>query len=157
MSDPQKKTEIIEAEPTALPAQAVTPMQMLQIAVEQGADLDRLEKLMDMQERWEANEARKAFADFQFAVAAPFGESLDVRGAVLGGHRDVAHQLDDALERLDHHLSLLVDFDAQHERVRRKQARPDAEHDPARRRDSCPPVSRRGRLPQASARSLSTR
>ena len=45
-------------EPRAL---AITPMQMLQIAVEQGADLDKLQKLMDLQERWEANEARKAY------------------------------------------------------------------------------------------------
>lgn len=40
---------------------AVTPMDMLQMAVSQGADLDKLEKLMALQERWEANEARKAF------------------------------------------------------------------------------------------------
>jgi len=46
---------------TELTAAPVTPMQMLQIAVEQGADLDKLTKLMDLQERWEANEARKAF------------------------------------------------------------------------------------------------
>lgn len=39
----------------------VTPMEMLQIAVNKGADLDQLQKLMDLQERWEANEARKAF------------------------------------------------------------------------------------------------
>lgn len=40
---------------------ATTPAQLLAMAVQQGADLDRLEKLMDLQERWEANEARKAF------------------------------------------------------------------------------------------------
>lgn len=40
---------------------AVTPMQMLQIAVERGADLSMLERLMDLQERWEKAEARKAF------------------------------------------------------------------------------------------------
>ncbi len=34
---------------------------MLQVAVEQNADLDKLQKLMDLQERWEANEARKAY------------------------------------------------------------------------------------------------
>lgn len=39
----------------------VTPMQMLQIAVERGADLDMLDKLMALQERWEAAQARKAF------------------------------------------------------------------------------------------------
>lgn len=46
---------------TIEPAPAITPMQMLQIAVEQNADLEKLAKLMDLQERWEANEARKAF------------------------------------------------------------------------------------------------
>lgn len=40
---------------------AVTPMQLLQVAMSQGADLERLEKLMQLQERWEANQARKAF------------------------------------------------------------------------------------------------
>lgn len=39
----------------------VTPMQMLQIAVERGADLDQLDKLMTLQERYEATQARKAF------------------------------------------------------------------------------------------------
>jgi len=40
---------------------AITPMQMLQIAVEKGADLDKLEKLIGLQERWEAAQAKKAF------------------------------------------------------------------------------------------------
>lgn len=44
-------------------AQNVTPADLLRHALDSGADLDRLEKLMDLQERWEANEARKAFAD----------------------------------------------------------------------------------------------
>ena len=39
----------------------VTPMRMLQIAVEQNADMDKLQKLMDLQERWEKSEAKKAF------------------------------------------------------------------------------------------------
>ena len=45
----------------SLPANPVTPMDMLQMAVQQGADLDKLEKLMDLQQRWEANQSRKAF------------------------------------------------------------------------------------------------
>lgn len=40
---------------------AVTPAQMLQLAFERGADLDKLQQLMDLQERWEATQARKAF------------------------------------------------------------------------------------------------
>lgn len=46
-----------------LPQQAATPSVLLAMAVQQGADLERLERLMALQERWEANEARKAHAD----------------------------------------------------------------------------------------------
>lgn len=44
-----------------LQGSAITPMDMLKMAVSQNADLDKLEKLMQLQERWENNEARKAF------------------------------------------------------------------------------------------------
>lgn len=40
---------------------AATPAALLQMAVQQGADLQKLEKLMELQERWEKNEARKAY------------------------------------------------------------------------------------------------
>lgn len=40
---------------------AVTPMDMLDRAVSSGASIETLEKLMALQERWEANQARKAF------------------------------------------------------------------------------------------------
>lgn len=42
-------------------AVAITPMTMLSMAVSQNADLDKLERLMELQSRWELNEARKAF------------------------------------------------------------------------------------------------
>src|SRR5271170_1322670 len=38
-----------------------TPMSILALAVQQNADLDKIEKLMDLQERWEKREAEKAF------------------------------------------------------------------------------------------------
>ena len=47
--------------------QAPTPALLLQMAVQQGADLDKLERLMALQERWEATEARKAY-DTAFAA-----------------------------------------------------------------------------------------
>ncbi|WP_454686878.1 ERF family protein [Agrobacterium leguminum] len=40
---------------------AVTPMEMLDRALSSGADVETLTKLMALQERWEANQARKAF------------------------------------------------------------------------------------------------
>lgn len=45
-------------------AQALsTPLRMLEIAVSQNADIAKLEKLMELHQRWEANEARKAFVE----------------------------------------------------------------------------------------------
>jgi ERF superfamily protein len=43
------------------PATEMNPRSLLALAVQQGADIDKLEKLMLLQERWEANEARKAY------------------------------------------------------------------------------------------------
>ena len=37
------------------------PANLLRLAVEQGADIEKLEKLMDLQERWDAKESKKAF------------------------------------------------------------------------------------------------
>jgi hypothetical protein len=43
------------------PPPAVTPLDMLNRAVSSGADIAILEKLMALHERWDANQARKAF------------------------------------------------------------------------------------------------
>jgi hypothetical protein len=51
--------------------QPVTPMEMLNTALTRGADVTVLEKLMGLHERWEANQARKAF---DAAIAAAKGE-----------------------------------------------------------------------------------
>lgn len=40
---------------------APTPMQMIELAVSKGASVEQLTQLMDLQERWNAAEARKAF------------------------------------------------------------------------------------------------
>lgn len=39
----------------------ITPMSVLEIAVQQGADIEKLTALMALQERWEANQARKSY------------------------------------------------------------------------------------------------
>lgn len=46
---------------------SATPAELLRIAIESGADLDRLEKLMVLQERYEAKEAKRAY-DAAFAA-----------------------------------------------------------------------------------------
>ncbi len=48
----------------------MTPMDMLNKAVSQGANIEVLEKLMGLQERWEANQARKAFDEAMAAAKA---------------------------------------------------------------------------------------
>jgi hypothetical protein len=48
-------------QPEPQPSRAVTPMDMLNRAVETGAGLEMVEKLMSLQERWETGQARKAF------------------------------------------------------------------------------------------------
>ena len=58
----------------AISAAPATPALLLQIAVEKGADLDRLERLMNMQIQWDEHQAKRAF------VAAMAGfKSEDLR------------------------------------------------------------------------------
>lgn len=59
-----------DKEPRRQVATTVTPADMLRIAVEQGADLEKMEKLMDLQERWEKNEAKKAYVRAMTAFKA---------------------------------------------------------------------------------------
>lgn len=66
-------SEIIKHQPslpTVEPAQATTPARLIEVALQSGADVAQLEKLMDMQLRWEANEARKAFVTAMSAFRA---------------------------------------------------------------------------------------
>lgn len=52
---------------------AVTPLDMLNAALERGDAVDKMEKLMDLHERWEKAQARKAFfeAKAKFKANAP--------------------------------------------------------------------------------------
>lgn len=54
-------------------ASVATPAHLLQVAVEQGADLDKLEKLMDLQERYNSDQARKEFAEALAGFQAELG------------------------------------------------------------------------------------
>lgn len=93
-------------EPRNLPA--VTPMQMLQVAVERGDDMEKLRQLMDLQERWEANQARKAFVA---AVAAFKAEPMKIlkskQVSIPGGakfaHATLADVVDGVVASLSKH------------------------------------------------------
>lgn len=74
----QVSTAVVEqagrAMATRSPA-AVTPMEMLDRALASGASIETVEKLMGLQERWEASQARKAFNE---AFAAFKAEAITV-------------------------------------------------------------------------------
>jgi len=53
-------TEVAERETGAVQAQG-TPSDLLRVAINKDLDLDKIERLMDLQERWNADQARKAF------------------------------------------------------------------------------------------------
>lgn len=61
-------SEIARIEPAR--SAAMTPMEMLDRAVSNGASIETLEKLMGLQERWEKNTARKAFDEAMAAARA---------------------------------------------------------------------------------------
>jgi hypothetical protein len=66
---PAGATDVAQVVQTA--ARSITPMEMLSRAIEGGAGIEVLEKLMDLQERWEARQARRAFDE---AIAAAKAE-----------------------------------------------------------------------------------
>lgn len=53
------KRQPLQKEVTASP----TPLTLLTAAIEKGVDMQQLKELMDLQERWEKKEAKKAFLD----------------------------------------------------------------------------------------------
>jgi hypothetical protein len=58
--DDMEPTQRTEPEYQKLPVVA-TPATLLQMAVEQNADIDKLEKLMELQTKWEEREAQRAY------------------------------------------------------------------------------------------------
>ncbi len=60
----------VAAPRATLPATSTTPDALIQLAMQTGADLDRLERLMEMKERYERAEAQKAFTEAMVAFKA---------------------------------------------------------------------------------------
>lgn len=66
-----------------------TPADLLRVAVEAGADLDKLEKLMDLQERWQAGEAKKAFSNALAKFQADMPSIQKTRNAHNSKYADI--------------------------------------------------------------------
>ena len=70
------------------------PMRLIELAVEKGADADQLAKLMELQLKWEANEARKAYIRAMQTFKAHAPEILKTRQVTYGagtGKVDYSH------------------------------------------------------------------
>jgi hypothetical protein len=63
-------TEVVKQENQQL---AITPDQMILKGIEKGLDIDQLQKLMDLQDRWEKKNAEKAYNDAMSAVQKEIG------------------------------------------------------------------------------------
>lgn len=81
-----------------------TPMSLLEIAVNQGADVAKIEKLLDLQLRWEANEAKKAYVIAMKDFKSEVPQILKNRTVAFGeGQRSVSYSyatLDNACDQI---------------------------------------------------------
>lgn len=80
----------IEPQPEPRALTAVTPMDMLNRAIETGAGLEMVEKLMGLQERWEANQARKSFDEAIALAKSEIKPILKTRTGHTGKYEDLA-------------------------------------------------------------------
>lgn len=107
-------TEVIEREPAHQVAThstsavaANSPMGMMMAALQQGADLAQIEKMMDLQERWQRGEAKKAY-DTAFAAFKAEGVTIlkgrkvtdgPLKGKSYAELHDVVNAVTSALSR----------------------------------------------------------
>lgn len=73
-----------------------SPSQLLKLAVEGGADVDKLEKLMELQERWERGQSKRDF----YAAFAEFQSDLPVIEKKKSGHNIKYAPLSDIIEQI---------------------------------------------------------
>lgn len=89
---------IARVEPDKVPSisdGAMTPSQMIAIAVQSGAEVDTLERLMGMSERWRAEEARRAFESAMADARSEFetiikGNAVEHNGVLKYYHEDLS-------------------------------------------------------------------
>jgi len=79
---------------------AVTPMALLEVAMNQNADVDKLEKLWELQQRWEASEARKAYNQ----AIAKFRSVCPAIKKTRQAHNSKYAGLSETLEQVKPHL-----------------------------------------------------
>lgn len=100
-------TQQIELPETHLIKRAPDPLEILQAAVDKGLQPETLKQLMELQERWEANEARKEFVEAMNAFKKNPPEILKNRHVKFGNteydHATLDHVCQQVSERLSAH------------------------------------------------------
>lgn len=79
--------QIIPQENSATDMHVLTPMTMIEKALASGATPETLEKLMALQERWEATQSRKAFIASMALARAKFGPILKLSDGYLNRYK----------------------------------------------------------------------
>lgn len=105
------KQEIIQHQehaPTLAGPAANSPMGMMLSAIQQGATLEQVEKMMDLQERWEKKEAKKsydaAFASFKAEAVQIIKGKLITDGPLKGkSHAELCDVVDAVTPALSKH------------------------------------------------------
>lgn len=86
---PEERSAVLDIAPAGpvatIPAAAPTPMMMLQAALDKGVNPEQLGQLLALQERWEANEARKAYVVAMTAFKADPPDVLKRKAVSFGG------------------------------------------------------------------------
>ncbi|MDE9519689.1 ERF family protein [Xenorhabdus bovienii] len=91
------------AEPTGnAAAAAAAPMRLIEMAVSSNADIDKLERLLELQTKWEAGQARKEFLDAMaaFQSALPTIKKLKQADFGAGKAKYKYASLDDISEQI---------------------------------------------------------
>ena len=91
----ETKAEIVHQNQDVEKGHGVTPMSLIQLAIGQNADIDKLSKLLDLQIRFEENEAKKAFVAAMNAFKADPPE-------IVKNHRVAYQQVAYTHATLDH-------------------------------------------------------
>lgn len=81
----QQQVAVVEPES----ARVTTPMTMIESAVAKGASIETIDKLMTLHERWEANQARRAFVEARAAAKARIAEEPIIKNRA--GHNNKAY------------------------------------------------------------------
>lgn len=79
MSAQAQEIIVHEEAPTTVATAVSTPMSMIEAAVASGASVEVLDRLMTLQERWDANQARKAFDASLSSAKARIAETKIVK------------------------------------------------------------------------------